>query len=123
MSATNEPVLSADFAERVLARADVTIARRRVARRVMFGFVAFSLVSAGVISWAAMSGSRQLIVPQPAAQAVASLDATTEAQTDEPDALSALFPDAAPVARFAVEYSDATYGSDTSLLAEQDPTS
>jgi hypothetical protein len=50
------------------------------------------------------------------------LDATTEAQAGEPDALSDFFPDAGSVARFAAEYSDATDAADASLLSDQDPT-
>ena len=118
-----DPVLRADFAECVLAQADVTRARQRLALRVMAGVAAFSLVSVGIISWVAMSKSQQTVVPQPALQSVASLDATMDVQTEQPDALSSFFPDAGSVARFSAEYSGAAYGTDTSLLAEQDPTS
>ncbi len=114
-----DPVLSADFAERVLARADNLIVRNRRVRRV----AALSLVSAAVISWAVMSGVSQLSAPHPAAQSIASSGASAEAQADETDALSDFFPDAGPVVRFATEYSDATDESDTALLSDEDASS
>jgi hypothetical protein len=118
-----DPVLSADFAERVLARADVVIKRRRLVRRLTGGAAGFVFVSVAVLSWGMMSGMMRSPASRPASQSVASSDANPTAQTDEQDALSDFFPDAGSVARFASEYSDATYGSDTSLVSEEDPTS
>jgi hypothetical protein len=118
-----DPVLGADFAERVLARADVVIARQRLVRRVAGGGAALAFVSVAVVSWLMMSGMVQSPAPRSGSQTLASLDATTNTQADESDALSDLFPDAGSVARFATEYSDATDGPDTALLPDEDPTS
>jgi hypothetical protein len=122
MNATHEPVLSADFAERVLARADVVIAGRRRVRHIVGGIAALGFVSIAVVSWSMMSG----MTPSPAmrggSQNIALAGAQDQAQTDEPDALSDLFPDAASVASFASEY-DTSDDADTSILPDEDPTS
>lgn len=122
MNAGNDPFLSADFAERVLARADVLVARRTRIRRVMAGTAVLSFAIIAAISWAVMSGAWQP-AQQPVRQFAALSIAPAEIQFDEPDALADFFPDAAPVARFATEYSDATEGTDTALLADEDASS
>ena len=118
-----DPVFSADFAERVLARADGLIARNRRVRRVTGGGAALCVVSAAVVSWVVMSRASQSPPQRPASQSVAVSDTTVEAQADETDALSDLFPDAASVARFATEYSTTTGESDTALLSDEDASS
>jgi hypothetical protein len=116
---TNNPVLSADFAERVLARADVVVSRRRRVHRVTGGFAALAFVSVAAISWLAMSGMMQSTPPRQDSQFVALADT----QADEPDVLTDFFPDAASIASFETQYSDATDGPDTALFSDQDPTS
>jgi hypothetical protein len=122
MNATHEPVLSADFAERVLARADVVIAGRRRVRHIVGGIAALGFVSFAVVSWAMMSGMTQSPAMRGGSQTIALAGAQDQAQTDEPDALSDLFPDAASVASFASEY-DTSDDADTSILPDEDPTS
>lgn len=122
MNAGNDPILSADFAERVLARADVLVARRTRIRRVIAGGAVLSFATIAAISWAAMSGAWQP-AQKSAPQSVALSSMPARVQSSEPDPLSDLFPDAAPVARFAAEYSDAPEGTDTTLLSDEDESS
>ena len=90
-----EPVLSADFAQSVLIKADGIVARRR---RVAAGVMSVALVS--VAAWAGLSLTRSAPTRPP----VYTASADTQGITDErQDALAVLFPDAAPVARFAEE--------------------
>jgi hypothetical protein len=116
---TNYPVLSADFAERVMARADIVVAQRRRVRRVAGGFAVFAFVSVAAFSWVGMSRMLQSTAPRQDSQFVA----LTDTQADEPDVLTDFFPDAASIARFETQYSDATDGPDTTLFSNQDPTS
>jgi hypothetical protein len=111
----NDPVLSEDFAERVLMRADRLVVQRRRISRVAGSLVAFSFVLITFASWTVLNRRPQPAQQQPAP--VASY-ATAETQSDEQDALNDLFPDAAPVARFATDYADVTDGPDISLLSE-----
>jgi hypothetical protein len=120
---SSNPVLSEGFAERVLARADLVISQRRRVRRVMGGIAAAAFVSVAVVSWIATPGLMQSPAAHPKSGVVALGGSAEEAQADGTDALSDLFPDAAPVARFATEYSDATDDEDTALFSDQDPTS
>ena len=119
----NDPVLSLDFAERVLARADVLVARQRRIRRIGGGIVAAGFVSVAVISWTAVSGMMQSPARHSGSAVIVASDSTELAQADDNDALSDLFPDAAPVARFATEYSAAADDTDTALFSDQDPIS
>ncbi|HTT82006.1 MAG TPA: hypothetical protein VMF67_00845 [Rhizomicrobium sp.] len=123
MNVMNEPVLSEDFADRVLKRADIVIAQRRRFYRAATEAAALFLVSMGVVSWIAISGASKAPEMRPGTQSVALLGNFTEAQTEETDALSDFFPDAGSVSRFAAEYSDATDESDTDLLSDEDPSS
>lgn len=120
-NAETGPTLSSDFAERVLARADVFIARRTRIRRVIGGVTGLSFAVVAAISWAAISGAWQISAP--AAKFAAAKTTPVEVSSGESDALSDFFPDAASVAQFATEYSDATEGTDTALLSDGDPTS
>jgi hypothetical protein len=122
MKRANEPVLSADFAERVLARADVVIVKRRRFRRALGAVVAVTFVSAAAASWVVTSGFRQPAVPRQA-RSVVIPNAATEAQADETDALSDLFPDAESVASFATEYSSAAENSETAIISDDDAAS
>jgi hypothetical protein len=120
---TNNPVLRADFAERVLERADILIARRRLVGRTIAGVAVPLLASVAILSWMAMYDVPR---PQPvraASNQIALAGVQADTQSDETDALDDLFPDAAPVAQFATEYSDATEGPDSALLSDQDPSS
>jgi hypothetical protein len=123
MNARTDPVLSADFAERVLVRALGIAAQRRRARIVLAGVAGLFLVSVAVASWVVMSGAWQSPAPQPAVQSAALPAATVEAQADETDALSAFFPDAESVAGFATDYSAATRETGTALLSDEDTSS
>jgi hypothetical protein len=120
---TNNLVLRVDFAERVLERADLLIARRTLIGRAIAGVAVPAFASVAILSWMAMHD-----VPQPphrraASDQVALADAPADIQSDETDALDDLFPDAAPVARFAAQYSDAAEVPDSALLSDQDPSS
>jgi len=120
---SSNPVLSADFAERVLARADLVISKRRRVRRVAGGIAALAFASVAAVSWIAMSGAVQAPISHPQSNSIARNSTMEEVQAEETDALADLFPDAAPVARFATEYSDATDEADIALFSDQDPTS
>lgn len=90
-----EPVFSADFAQSVLLKADRIVARRR---RVAAGTISAAFVF--VAAWAGLSLTRSGSRPAP----VYSASADTPGYADErQDALAVLFPDAAPVVRFAAE--------------------
>jgi hypothetical protein len=123
MKRANEPVLSADFAERVLARADGVMVRRRRIRRVLGVVVAVTVVSAAAASWVVTSGFRQPAISRQASRSVVIPNAATEAQADETDALSDLFPDAESVASFATEYSSAAENSETAIISDDDAAS
>ncbi|HEX4080209.1 MAG TPA: hypothetical protein VHX61_15210 [Rhizomicrobium sp.] len=103
-SEMTEPRLSADFASRVLRRADLLKARRRRTWRI-------ATVGA-VVSFAAVVAAYE-VVPSNAPVATAArpgplhVAASAPAnQSGETDVLDFLFPDAAPVARFAAQYSE-----------------
>jgi hypothetical protein len=121
--ATHDPVLSADFAERVLARADVVVSRRRRAYRVVGGTAALAFVSVAIVSWLSVSGMMQPPAPRVVSQSAALAGLQEEAQSGTPDVMDDLFPDAASLASFDSQYSDAAEGPDTNLLSEQDPAS
>jgi hypothetical protein len=123
MKRANEPALSADFAERVLARADVVIVKRRRFRRALGAVAAVTFVSAAAASWVVTSGFRQPAIPRQASRSVVIPNAATEAQADETDALSDLFPDAESVASFATDYSSAAENSETAIISDDDAAS
>ena len=113
MSANEIPDFSPDFAERVLTKADGIVARRR---HVAVGAFSFALIA--VVAWVAATRSAvpsKTMVLDPAAPGFA---VTASAQDDRTDALVYLFPDAAPVARFAATDPDeaADAGSDNDIL-------
>jgi hypothetical protein len=120
---TNDPVLGADFAERVLARADIVVSRRRRVHRVTGGFAALAFVSVAAISWFAMPGGMQSPAPRADSQSVALAGLQEDAQADEPDVMTDFFPDAVSIASFETQYSAAADGPDTTLLSDEDPTS
>jgi hypothetical protein len=120
---TNNPVLRADFAERVLERADVLIARRRLIGRAIAGVAVPAFASVAILSWMAMYDVSRQPPGRAASNQIALADSLADTQPDETDALGDLFPDAAPVAQFATEYSEAADGPDSALLSDQDPSS
>jgi hypothetical protein len=118
MSTTNEPQLSADFADRVLALAE---RRRGAQRRHLHGILAASAVCVALA--ATLAGRGFLIAQPPAAPPVlaAASAPLAEPRADSTDPLSYLFPDAEPLARFAAE--DGGADQDTgagALFDEQD---
>jgi hypothetical protein len=118
---TNEPQLSADFADRVLALAED---RRGAQRRHLHGLIAASAVCVAVVATLAWKGFPT--APQPAAPAASPVLAVGSAslavpRADTTDPLSYLFPDAEPLARFSAE--DGGTDQDTgasALFDEQD---
>jgi hypothetical protein len=103
---------SPDFAQRVLAAADVLSERRR--------FLGMTAVAAG--GAAALAGILWAVpathapVPNTAAPAVQIASADEFASADSGglrDPLQWMFPDAQPVAQFAVQYSNASVGGAT----------
>jgi hypothetical protein len=126
----DEPLLSPDFAARVLRRADTIRTRRRRLRGAM-------TAAAGALLVALVVGPR--IVRTPAPNGAGALAANSSSGSDflaefdaargssggnwssalagnsngDADALNYLLPDAAPLARFANEYSAAGSGTDT----------
>ncbi|HWE06628.1 MAG TPA: hypothetical protein VG274_07960, partial [Rhizomicrobium sp.] len=97
---------------RVLERVDAIVARRRRIRRVVAGGVAIGFVAAAmaILGTEVLPGSK---TPAPRREPVyvetASDFEFPPARAGGPaDALGYLLPDAAPLSRFAAEYSDAT---------------
>lgn len=106
-----EPMLSPDFAARVLLRADRTMARRRRIRRSIAG-----VAGACVLAIAASLGMRgtQPAVPAPPSPVASNIsggELLTASRIDQGDALGYMFPDAAPLARFDSTYSAAISGA------------
>jgi hypothetical protein len=119
-----EPQLSADFAARVLALADRTLARRRRVRFIGGVSAAFvGIIVIGAAGWIRLAVAPQGPAPMPV---LASATAQTPSNAggnanDVSDPLTLLFPDAQPVARFAAE--DGGAGNDAgaaALFDEQD---
>lgn len=120
MHSTEAP-LSAGFATRVLRKADVEIARRRNRRIVVgsVGVLAIAIISTGT----ALFSTRMAPPPREAVVAEASnLEGPAARADDRTDPLDYLLPDAAPLAQFAVQYSDATDGvvAGDDILGERD---
>jgi len=114
------PRLSADFAARVLQRVDVVRARRRQIWRVaavciVISFSAAAIGTYEVAPWPAQGGAAARTEPQ-----LVAVDESAN-QSGETGVLDFLFPDAAPVARFATQYSE-DEGADTApgVLDEDD---
>jgi hypothetical protein len=107
-----EPRLATDFAARVLERVDVIVARRRRIRRVVAGGVAIGFVAAAttILGTDLFPGSKTSTPRrEPVYVETASDFEYPPARAGGPaDALGYLLPDAAPLSRFAAEYSDAT---------------
>jgi hypothetical protein len=116
-----EPRFRPDFAACVLAEADAAIARRREVRRAVTAAAAVSLVLIGTISWASLTGRPSEVRRRPETGSVAAA-ISLPSSGEQTDALAYMFPDAAPVARFATEYSDATDNgsADRDMLAALD---
>jgi hypothetical protein len=120
MNDSAEPHFGADFAARVLNEADRILAKRR--RHRWAGLAGIAGAGLAFLLWANFP-----IVRPDAPRTVAMQrfdDLPREAltgQTDQPEALDYLFPDAAPVARFAEQYSEADDASAaTNLLGDED---
>lgn len=113
-----EPSLSADFATRVLSQVDIARARRRWARRIFAGTGGAALAALGMVFWTGVSSTPPERAGRQPPLYVAMSAAAGSKQDDAENALTYLFPDAEPVARFASRYSDA--GPDADLLADQD---
>ena len=104
-SEVTEPRLSTDFAARVLRRADVVRARRRQFGRIaavcaVVSFSAAAIATYRIAPWHAQDGATARAEPQLIA---VELPGTRSGETS---VLDFLFPDAAPVARFAAQYSE-----------------
>jgi hypothetical protein len=118
---SSEPFLGPDFASRVLSRADVVLAERRRTRRDLAG-VAMSVVGAMLV----VSGMAAFLVPKDSGDRpqvrYVELASSAASPSDPTDALGYLFPDAAPLAQFSEEYSDASENSagDEDVLADSD---
>lgn len=120
-----EPRLSADFAARVLDRADAIRARRRrmqIATAAAAGALLVALIAGPRVAptptreipgaATASSGSgADFLADFNAERGSSSGDFTSASgRAEDADALTYLFPDAAPLARFADEYSGAAHG-------------
>ncbi len=106
-----EPRLATGFAARVLERVDVIVARRRRIRSVVAGGVAIGFVAAATILGTGLYPGSKTSTPQrePVYVETAAEFEYPPARAGAPaDALGYLLPDAAPLSRFAAEYSDAT---------------
>ena len=100
-----EPRFGPDFAARVLQAADIAVARRRGFRRTAAGAAAAALMLTGVVAWTSLSGTPDEVrLGREPAYVIAST--TPAASNGQSDPLAYMFPDAAPVARFATQYSD-----------------
>jgi hypothetical protein len=106
-----EPHLATDFAARVLERVDVIVARRRRVQQFVAGGVAIGFVAAATILGTDLFPGSKTSTPrrEPVYVQTASDFEVPPARAGAPaDALGYLLPDAAPLSRFAAEYSDAT---------------
>lgn len=106
-----EPRLATDFAARVLARVDVIVARRRRVRSFVAGGVAVGFVAAATILGTGSLPGSKTSTPQREAvyvETASDFEYPPARATAPTDALGYLLPDAAPLSRFAAEYSDAT---------------
>jgi hypothetical protein len=106
-----EPVFSVNFAQSVLLEADRIVARRR---RVAAGAISVGFIF--VAAWAALSLTRSASPPTPVSFESPEIADVAE---ERPDALAVLFPDAAPVARFAAEQNSS---ADPDVLVSFDDT-
>jgi len=113
-----EPRLSADFASRVLLKADRVAARRHGARRLLAaaGTLSFSVIA--ILSWHEFAPLTGRSAPRPEPFPVATSSASNPAE--DAVALSYLFPDAAPVERFAAQYSDTADDGGADILSDPD---
>ena len=110
------PELSADFALRVLEKADRVIAQRQRAWRISaVGATGLSIVFAAVLGMRTFDGGSA--IPPRAAITVADAQPPGPDAGTQADALDDLFPDAAPVERFDRTYLSGTSRADD-LLAE-----
>jgi hypothetical protein len=104
-SEMTEPRLSADFASRVLLRVDAVRGRQRQISRIaavgaVVCFSAAAIATFQVAPWHAQGGAAVRPVPQ-----LMDVEGSAD-QSGDTGVLDFLFPDAAPVARFAAQYSD-----------------
>jgi hypothetical protein len=100
-----ELAFSRDFAGRIIARADAIRRRRRVAGLAGIASLAIAIGTAGIFL---VAPARQ---PAPAPTLVATTNDVFEpSRNAKTDPLQFLFPDAAPVAQFADNYSEMAYG-------------
>jgi hypothetical protein len=122
MNESSEPRFSPDFAARVLREAEAVLARRRTFRNLVAGGTLVALAAVGTITWVSYSapngfGPR----PEPAyAWAPDTSQVSSAEQSDQPDALAYLFPDAASVARFAAFDDTDDPRGDENVLFDQD---
>lgn len=119
MSDDTELVFSSDFTARVLGEADRLVAWRRK-RRGLAAFAATAAASGAVFLWLIVFPVRPDTGPSAAVPRLEDVQiGITSARSDEPDALGYLFPDAASVAQFAAQYSDANEPA-ADLLGDED---
>jgi hypothetical protein len=100
-----EPRLSGDFAARVLERVEIVRARQRRVWRIaavcaVVSFSAAAVATYEVAPWHVPGGAGARVEPQLVAVEIPG------SQSGETGVLDFLFPDAAPVARFATQYSE-----------------
>jgi hypothetical protein len=112
-----EPPLAADFAARVLDRADRIRNGQKRIRRTMGGLAAASCASLAVV-WMVFAGAPQTRRPGPVPLTAARV--LPAGETDEADALDDFFPDAGSVARFAAQYSEETDDADADPFSDDD---
>jgi hypothetical protein len=118
------PRLPADFAIRVLERVDVVVAHRRRVRGVVAGGAGILCVAVAMLLGTGLFPGSQTSAPRREPVYVASVqdfELPPARPAGQTDALSYLLPDAAPLSRFAAEYSDATdgAGSDEDVLGDE----
>jgi len=124
-SADIEPLLSRDFATRVLEAADGVVARRRRVRRAAGASAAF-LGIAAIAVWLGFTSASQGPAPErrplfASASPPRAFDGSAGSTVDRPgapDALSYFFPDAEPLARYAAD--DARDDSAGALFADNE---
>ena len=118
----DEPHLSADFAARVLRRADNVIARRRHARRTMAAAALLAVASVAAFSGLRTSPASRAAPSISAPENLADVDAawmSASSDNENADALDYLFPDATPVASFADQYAAADYDDNADSDAQE----
>lgn len=99
---------SADFAARVVAKADAILRRRRRVAVAMSSFGALAILAASL--WSIQVSRAPTAQPAPSGVQIVGARQFTWPESGQPDPMQWMFPDAQPVAQFASTYSESMMG-------------